>query len=84
MTMMHLMSDKLLKTRVAEHRNHARRNALSVSVIADHMMHHNHDIDWNNAEVLDVEKYYHKRLVSEMLHIKNKEMNLIYKQTRIP
>jgi len=52
---------RLLKTRVAENRNHARRNAPSVSVIANHVMHHNHDIDWNNVEVPDVEKYYHKR-----------------------
>jgi len=50
--------------RVAEHRNHIRQNSPSVSIITNHVMHHNHDIDWNNVEVLDVEKYYHKRLVS--------------------
>jgi len=67
---------RLLKTRVSEHRNHIRRNAPSVSVITNHVMHHNHEIDWNNVEVLDVEKYCHKRLVSEMLHIKRNGLNL--------
>jgi len=61
---------RLLKIRIAEYRNHIRWNSPSLFVITNHVMHHNHDIDWNNVEVLDVEKYYHKRLVSEMLHIK--------------
>jgi len=26
--------------------------------------------DWNNGEILDVEQFYHKRLISEILHIK--------------
>jgi len=60
---------RLLKTRVSEHRNHIRRNSPTASVITNHMMRHNHDLDWNNVEILD-EKYYHKRLVFEMLHIK--------------
>jgi len=67
---------RMLKTRVAEHRNSIRRNALSVSVIADHMMQHGHDMDWNNVQILDVERYYHKRLVSEMLHIKRQRNGL--------
>jgi len=36
---------RLLKTRVVEHRNYARRNVPSISTIAD-VIHHNHDIDW--------------------------------------
>jgi len=67
---------RLLKTRVAEHRNHLRRNAPSVSVITNYVVHHNHEIDWNNVKVLNVEKYYHKRLVSEMLHIKRQRNGL--------
>jgi len=69
-------TSRLLKTRVAEHRNRSRRNAPSVSVIANHVMHRNHEMDWNNVEVLDVEKFYHKRLVSEMLHIKRQRNGL--------
>jgi len=71
---------RLLKTRIAEHRNHTRWNAPSVSVTANHVMHHNHDIDWNNVAVPNVEKYYHKRLVSEMLHIK-RQRNVLNLQT---
>jgi len=67
---------RLLKTRVAEHRNHTRRNLPSVSVITNHVMHYNYDINWNNVKVLDVEKYYHKRLVSEMLHVKRQRNGL--------
>jgi len=67
---------RLLKTRVGEHKNHIRRNTPSVSVITDHMVHHDHNMDWNNVEILDVEKFYHKRLVSEMLHIKRQKNGL--------
>jgi len=59
-------TEKLLKTRISKYRNHI-RNSPTASIITNHVMHHNHDLDWNNVETLDVEKYYHKRLVSEML-----------------
>jgi len=66
---------RLLKTRVAEHRNHSRRNAPSVSVIAN-VMHRSHEMNWNNVEVLVVEKFYHKLLISEMLYIKRQRNGL--------
>jgi len=61
---------RLLKTRVAEHRNHIRRNSSNVSVITNHRMHCGHEFDWNGVEILDVERFYHKRLISEMLLIR--------------
>jgi len=67
---------RLLKTRVSEHQNHIRRNTSTTSIITDHRMHSNHDFDWNKVEILDVERYYHKRLVSEMLHIKRQKNGL--------
>jgi hypothetical protein len=63
-----------IKTRVSEHKNHIRRNNPTPSVITDHRMQYNHDFDWNNVEILDHERYYYKRLVSEMLHI-GKQVN---------
>jgi len=71
---------RLLKTRVSEHKNHIRRNSPNVSVITNHRMQHNHDFDWSGVEVLDVERFYHKRLISEMLHI-NCQRNGINLQT---
>jgi len=32
----------------------------------------NHDFDWDNVEVLDEKLNYNKRLISEMIHQKNK------------
>jgi len=61
---------KILKTRVSEHQNHIWRNTSTTFVITDHRMHFNHDFDSNNVEILDIERYYYKQLVSEMLHIK--------------
>jgi len=67
---------RLLKTRISEHRNHVRRNSSTTSVIANHGMHLNHNFDWNGVEILDVESFYHKRLISEMLHIKRQSCGL--------
>jgi len=61
---------RLLKTRISEHQNHIRRNTSTISVITNHRMHLNHEFDWNSVEILDVERIYHKRSISEMLHIK--------------
>jgi len=32
-------------------------------------LHHGHDFDWENIEVLDTERCYNKRIISEMIHI---------------
>jgi len=34
------------------------------------MLNHDHTFDWNNIKILDTESNYIKRLISEMLHIK--------------
>ncbi|XP_039309325.1 uncharacterized protein LOC120358632 [Solenopsis invicta] len=59
-----------VKTRISEHRNHIRRNVSSQSVITDHRIECGHDFDWDGVKVLDHEKSYHKRLISEILYIK--------------
>jgi len=65
-----------LKTRIAEHRNHINRNTTTQSVITEHRIGLSHDFDWNNVEILDVERFYTKRLISEMLHIRLQDNSL--------
>ncbi|KYN12195.1 hypothetical protein ALC57_15646 [Trachymyrmex cornetzi] len=73
-------TSRQLRTRIAEHRNHIRWNTSSRSVITEHRLENNHDFNWDEIEVLDEEPCYHKRLISEMLHIK-KQKNSINLQT---
>jgi len=65
-----------LKTRIAEHRNHIKRNMPTHSVIIDHRIISDHDFDWDNVEILDVERNFNKRLISEMINIKSQSKGL--------
>lgn len=62
-----------LRTRIAEHRNDIKKNANNLSVISTHRLNFNHDFDWNNVRVLDKERSYCKRLISEMIYIKKQK-----------
>lgn len=64
-----------LKTRVREHRSDINKRSGSISVISDHRL-NNHDFDWRNVKILDKEQSCNKRLISEMLHIKNDPQNI--------
>lgn len=46
------------------------------SVISEHILNKQHTFDWNNVKILDSEINYHKRLISEMLHIKEQKNGL--------
>jgi len=59
-----------LKTRISEHKNHISRNTTAHSVITEHRLQFNHDFDWDGVEILDVERNYNKRVISEMINIK--------------
>jgi len=59
-----------LKTRISEHKNHILRNTSTHSVITEHRLQFNHDFDWEGVEILDVERNFNKRLISEMINIK--------------
>lgn len=63
-------------TRIAEHKNHIRRSTTSHSVITDHRMSFDHDFEWDSVEVLDNEPHLHKRLISEIIHIKRQKESL--------
>jgi len=78
------MWDKLsqLKTRISEHKNHISRNTSTHSVITEHRLQFKHDFDWEEVEILDVERNFNKRLISEMINIKSQK-NRINLQTDI-
>ncbi|KYN06043.1 hypothetical protein ALC62_03043, partial [Cyphomyrmex costatus] len=59
-----------LKTRLHEHILDINKGSKSPSVISDHCIEKNHDFNWDNVEILDIEPFYNKRLISEMVHIK--------------
>ncbi|XP_070152504.1 uncharacterized protein [Polyergus mexicanus] len=61
-------TNRLLKTRIAEHKNHIRKNTAQHSVITDHRL-DKHEFAWDEVEVLDEERIYGKRLMSEMIFI---------------
>ncbi|KYN49992.1 hypothetical protein ALC62_00019, partial [Cyphomyrmex costatus] len=65
-----------LDTRISEHKKHINKVSSSHSVITEHRLEFGHDFDWNNCEVLDVERFYNKRLVAEMIHINRQKKGL--------
>jgi len=69
-------TSRLLKTRIAEHKNYINRNTTVHSVITDHRINLSHEFDWKNVKVLNRERYLTKRLISEMLHIKHQKNSL--------
>jgi len=62
-----------LKTRIAEYRNHIKRNTSIHSVITNHRIISDH---WDNVEMLDVERNLNKRLISEMINVKSQSKSL--------
>ena len=70
-----------LKKKIDKHRADVRKN-FTISVINNHKTYNNHKINWNNIEILDHEKSYKKRLISEMVFIK-RQTNGINRVTQI-
>lgn len=63
-------SSRQLSTRISEHQRNFRQDRGRQSVVSKHRGDFGHDFVWNDVEILDIERFYHKRLISEMLHIK--------------
>jgi len=59
-----------------EHRNHINKNTITQSVITEHRLQFNHDVDWKNVKILDSERFLGKRLVSEMMFIKKQKSGI--------
>ncbi|KYN06205.1 hypothetical protein ALC62_02852 [Cyphomyrmex costatus] len=67
-----------LQTRIKEHKNNLRMDSSKHSVISQHIMEYDHRFDWENIDIMDVEHNYKRRLISEMLHIKEQPKGLNY------
>ncbi|KYN09297.1 hypothetical protein ALC57_18593 [Trachymyrmex cornetzi] len=64
-----------LKTRIKEHKSDIRKSN-NHSVVSLHQLEYGHQIDWDNINILDSEHSFYKRSISEMIHIKTREMAL--------
>jgi hypothetical protein len=62
-----------LGTRLKEHKNNFKLEPSKHSVVTEHILEYNHSFDWDNVRILDTESNYRKRLISEMLHIKEQK-----------
>jgi len=65
-----------LRTRIKEHKNNIKLNQPKHSVISEHIIKFNHSFDWDNAKILDCEFKFYKKIISEMIHIKEQEASL--------
>lgn len=43
------------------------------SVVSEHILNLQHTFNWNDVKILDTEVNFHKRLISEMIHIKEQK-----------
>lgn len=68
-----------LKTGISEHKNQLNRHLDNYSVVTEHRLNMGHEFKWQNTKVLDKEKFYHKRSISEMINIKlqNNPINIM-------
>jgi len=69
-----------LKTRINEHSKNIKLDPQKHSVISDHILELDHSFDWENAKILDFEPFYYKRLISEMIHIREQKNGLNLKK----
>jgi len=65
-----------LRTRIREHINNLKQDQTKHSVISEHILNHNHNFDWDNTVILDREPRFYKRIISEMIHIKEQNFSL--------
>jgi len=71
-----------LKTRLKEHKNNLKRDKSKHSVMSEHIIKYNHSFDWDNTRIMDRESNYFKRIVLEIIHIKEQKAGLNLKRYR--
>ena len=59
-------TSRQLKTRISEHKNDINRSKPTKSVMSEHRKCDNNNFTSNKVEILDNERNYNKRLISEM------------------
>jgi len=57
-----------LNIRISEHRNQINRKSSNATVIMEHRLRHN-DFDWLNVKIPDNERFFWKRIISEMFNM---------------
>jgi len=65
-----------LKARVREHFSNLTSKSANPSVITEHILQTSHSFDWDNVKILDTEKNYFKKSISEILHIREQSLGL--------
>jgi len=65
-----------LRTRIREHKNNIKLDQSKHSVISEHIIKFSHSFDWNDVKVLDRESKFYKRIISEMIYIKEQKSSL--------
>jgi len=63
-----------LKTRIKGHSNNIKLNSFKHSIISEHILQFSHNFYRDNVKILDSELNFYKKLVSEMIHIKEQKM----------
>jgi len=69
-----------LGTRLKEHMSDIKKKNGLLSVVSNHRLDCNHEMNWLETAILDVESSYVKRMVSEMIYIK-RQCNGLNKQS---
>jgi len=62
-----------LCTRLKEHMTDINKKKGLLSVVSNHRLEHNHEMNWSETTILDIEPSFTKRIVSEMVHIKKQK-----------
>jgi len=65
-----------LGTRVKEHKSDITKKNGLLSVISEHRLEKNHNMNWTETTILDIESSYVKRMISEMIYIKRQDKGL--------
>jgi len=65
-----------LETRLKEHMSDIKKKNSMLSVVSNHRLDCNHEMNWSGVTILDKESSYVKRIVSEMVHIKRQSNGL--------
>jgi len=65
-----------LGTRIQEHIKDINKKSGTLSVISNHRVENNHVINWDEVEIVDKERSYTKRIISEMIYIKKQTKGL--------
>ncbi|KYQ46730.1 hypothetical protein ALC60_14251 [Trachymyrmex zeteki] len=67
------------KTRIKEHKVNINKSKDSLTVLSQHQIDCGHKINWDDIQVLDIEPFFQKRIMSEMIFIK-KQIDGLNKQ----